>query len=78
LRERVNYESKKKLEEYGDFLTTNDLMDIFKISYPTALNLLSDKPKKGKILAFKITERDWRIRKKDVEDFIQESLGKRK
>ena len=75
---KINYEHKKKLADYGDILTVHDLMDIFKISYPTALSLISDKEEKGKIRAFRLTQRVWKIRKKDVESFLNEVISENK
>jgi len=59
----------RNLDDYGDFLNVSDIMKILKVSYPTALGLLTLTGEKGKIKAFRIKS-VWRIRKEDFREFI--------
>lgn len=49
--------------------TVNDLMDILQVSRRTILKYIKDK----KIKAFKLGY-DWRITKKHLEEFIEDSM----
>jgi hypothetical protein len=65
--------SERNLDDYGDILDISDLMKILKISYPTALSLVTVKGEKDKIKSFRINK-VWKIRKEDLKKFINEKV----
>ena len=58
-----------KLSDYNDILTLDDLQDILHIGKNKAYELC----RTGSIKAFRV-DREWRILKKYIEDFIQEKM----
>jgi len=63
----------RNLDDYGDILNVSDIMNILKVSYPTALSLLTGKGEKDKIKAFRIRS-VWKIRKEDFKKFIDDKV----
>ena len=55
------------VEEYPDILTVKEVMEVLGISRNTAYYLIQS----GEMPAFKIGKKLWRIRKKDLADYLR-------
>ena len=56
----------------SELYTVTEVAEYLKLSTKTVLRLISDE----KILASKVSDRSWRIRKSDIEAYLNENTNK--
>lgn len=58
----------------GELYTVSEAAEYLKLSTKTVLRLISDK----KILASKVSDRSWRIKGSDIEDYLKDTMNGKK